>query len=208
MATPLKIAIVGSGNVGGALAALFSAAGHSVTVGLRAGGTRRPTLPATVKTAPILDAVAGAEVVVFSVPWPAAKDAVTSAGPLAGKVVIDTNNPVLPDLSGLSVGTTTSAAEQIAGWAPGAKVVKAFNTIGAGLLGHGEIKGQRAGGFLCGDDAAAKATVARLVSDAGLDPTDVGPLAMARALEPMALLWVDMVVKQKAAMPMAFKLLR
>jgi predicted dinucleotide-binding enzyme len=204
----MNIAILGAGNVGSALARLWAGQGHTVTFGLKPGSNPRNPMPAGVSAAAIPDAVAAAAVVTLCVPWPAAEAAVRSAGPLAGKVLIDATNPLKDDLSGLELGTTTSAAEQVAAWAGRTRVVKAFNTIGAMLYGNADIAGMRADGFYCGDDADAKREVATLITDAGLDPIDVGPLRMARALEPMALLWIDLAVRQKRPLPFGFKLLR
>jgi predicted dinucleotide-binding enzyme len=83
------------------------------------------------------------------------------------------------------------------GWAQGAKVVKAFNTIGAADFGDAQFGAIRADGFYCGDDKAAKAEVRGLVESAGFEPSDVGPLKSARYLEAMAMLWIDLAVIQK-----------
>ncbi len=189
----LKIAVIGSGNVGGALGRLWTAKGHDVKFGKRGANA---------------EAVAGATVMALCVPWQAVEEAIKSSGDLNGKVLIDCVNPVSPDLKSLLVGTTTSAAEQVAQWAKGAKVVKAFNTIGAPLLGNAQFGDQKADGYYCGDDSAAKKIVRGLIEDAGLDPVDVGPLTSARMLEPMAMLWIDLAVNQKQGVNHGFKLLR
>jgi 8-hydroxy-5-deazaflavin:NADPH oxidoreductase len=103
---------------------------------------------------------------------------------------------------------TTSAAEQVAGWATGAKVVKAFNTIGAPNFGNAQFGSQKAEGCYCADDTSAKATVRELVAAAGFDPVDVGPLRNARLPEPLAMLWVDLAVNQRQGINHACKLLR
>jgi len=72
--------------------------------------------------------------------WPATKEVVQGLGDLTGKILIDATNPVLPDVSGLALGTTTSAGEQVAGWARGAKVLKAFNTVGANIMANPAIR--------------------------------------------------------------------
>jgi hypothetical protein len=113
-----------------------------------------------------------------------------------------------PDLKGLVVGLTTSGAEQIAAWAPNARVVKAFNTIGAMNFGNARFGDSLADGFYCGDDGAAKTVARGLIEDAGFHPVDVGPLTNARLLEPLALLWIDLAVNQKQGANHAFKLLR
>lgn len=208
----MKIAVLGAGNVGGALGKLWAGRGHEVRFGVPDPGSEKiKTLLATTggkaQAGSNQEAAAASEVVVLSVPWPAAEQAIRDCGDLKSKVVIDCTNPLRSDFQGLVVGTTTSAAEQVAAWS-GAKVVKAFNTIGAGNYGKAEFAGTRADGFYCGDDAAAKDKVKPLIGDIGLNPVDVGPLRNARLLEPLAMLWIDLAINQKWGTNHAFKLLR
>lgn len=208
-----SIAILGAGNVGGALARVWSAAGHSVTFGLPEPQSEKSRaalskLGGTARAASNKGAASSAQIVALCVPWPAAQDAIRQCGNLSGKIVIDCTNPLRADLQGLSIGTTTSAAEQVASWASGAKVVKAFNTIGAADFGNAQFGTQRADGFYCGDDPASKSWVLDLIEAAGLDPVDAGPLRNARWLEAMAMLWIDLAVNQKQGPNHGFKLLR
>ena len=206
----MKIAILGAGNVGGKLGKLWSARGHEIRFGV----------PDPKKVASLLagmggraqatsnrEAAAASEVVVVSVPWPTAEQAIRDCGNLASKLVVDCINPLRSDLKGLALGHTTSAAEQVAAWSK-AKVVKAFNTLGAGLYGNAEFDGTRADGFYCGDDAQAKSNVKSLIAEIGLNPVDVGPLRNARLLEPLAMLWIDLALNQGWGAKHAFKLLR
>ena len=96
----------------------------------------------------------------------------------------------------------------MAGWAPNARVVKAFNTIGAANYGNAQFGMQRADGFYCGDEQDAKNLAKQLIEETGLNPVDVGPLKNARLLEPLAMLWIDLAVNQKQGPNHAFKLLR
>jgi predicted dinucleotide-binding enzyme len=185
------IATIGSGNVGGTLARLWTDAGYEVRVAGRQ------------KCAQV---VAVADVVALCVPWSAAEVALTSCEDLAGKILIDCTNPLASGLDGLVLGGTTSAAERIQTWHPNAFIVKAFNSIGAALLGKGEIGGRMADGFYCGDSATAKQVVGPLITAAGLRPVDVGPLRNARYLEAMAMLWIDLAVSQKRGATFAFTL--
>ena len=98
------------------------------------------------------------------------------------KVVVDCTNPLLPNLGGLAVGQTTSAGEEVAKAARGARVVKCFNTIGAQNFSNPKFGDQPASMFLCGDDDGAKATVSKLGGELGFDMVDVGPLVQARLL--------------------------
>ncbi len=209
----MKIAIIGAGNVGSTLGKGWAAKGHEVIYGVRnpndakVQGVLKAT-GGTARAAAVKDAAAAADVVVLATPWGAAREAIKSAGDLTGKTVIDATNPLKPDLSGLALGHTTSAAEEIARWAAGARVVKAFNTTGAKNMADPRFGGQSASMFLCGDDARTKRTVAELAEALGFEPVDAGPLAQARLLEPLAMLWVTMAYAYGHGPDIAFKLLR
>jgi predicted dinucleotide-binding enzyme len=109
---------------------------------------------------------------------------------------------------GLVLGHTTSAAEQVAGWAAGAKVVKAFNTTGWPNMANPKYGDQSATMFICGDDAGAKAAVTRLSDELGFETLDAGPLKVARYLEPMAMLWIHLCIGMGWGPGFAFKVLR
>jgi 8-hydroxy-5-deazaflavin:NADPH oxidoreductase len=154
------------------------------------------------------EAAAFGEVVVLATPWPATEAAVKSAGDLSGKIVVDCTNPLKADLSGLEIGLTTAGGEQVAGWARGAKVFKAFNTTGFNVMAAPMIQGIPTVMFVCGDDAAAKPQVLRLASDLGFDAVDAGPLTQARLLEPWALLWISLAFNGSVGRDYGFALLR
>jgi 8-hydroxy-5-deazaflavin:NADPH oxidoreductase len=210
----LKIAVIGAGNVGGALGKLWAAKGHNVVFGVRdpQGSKILQLLKSTngkARAATVNEAASAAEAVVLAVPWPAAQDAISEMGNLAGKIVIDCINPLTPDLSTLAVGTTNSAGEEVSRWARGAKVVKAFNTIGAPNFENPRFGSENASMFICGDDASAKASVSKLASELGFDVVDVGPITEARWLEAIAVLWIHLALKQGLGPTgHAFKLLR
>jgi predicted dinucleotide-binding enzyme len=207
----MNIGIIGSGNVGGALGTRWAKAGHSVIF-----GTRRPES----KEIKELVASAGkkaraastaeatkADVLLLATPWEATEAALASSGDLSGKIVIDATNP-MRRLEKLELGTTTSGGEQVAQWARGAKVVKAFNTVGSSVMADtGFAKGHPVL-LYCGDDAQAKQTVHSLAAELGFDPVDAGPLTSARTLEPAALLWVTLAFQQGFGREFAFQLLR
>lgn len=191
----MKIGIVGSGSVGSTLGRRFAQLGHSV-----AFGTRRPDSPEMAELARVpnaritsqQDAAQSSDIVVLSTPWPATAEAIRSLGSLSGKILFDCTNPLTSDLSGLEIGTTTSAGEQVAQWAPGARVVKIFNTIGYNIMENPEFHHTPATLFYCGDDASAKSVARDLSAGLGFDPVDAGPLRQARLLEPYALLWISL----------------
>ncbi len=154
------------------------------------------------------ETASSSDVILLATPWPATKAVLADAGDLAGKVLIDAVNPLLPDLSGLEIGNTTSAAEAIASWAPGAWVVKAFNTIGYAVMADPVVNGEKVVLFYCGDDAAAKKVAAQLATELGFDAMDAGPLTMARTLEPVCLLWVSLALRQGFGFHWGFKVLK
>jgi 8-hydroxy-5-deazaflavin:NADPH oxidoreductase len=209
----MNIGIIGTGEVGSALGRLWAAKGHAVMF-----GSRDPQSP---KVRALLGAIGAARagsareaaqfgtVAVLATPFHATEAAIRMAGNLSGKIVVDATNPLNADTppSGLTVGLTTSAAEHIAAWAPGARVVKGFNTLGARLFGDPVFDGQAASMFLCSDDAEAKRVVAELAAELGFDVVDAGPLINARWLEPLAMLWIKLSLAQ-GMRPIAFKLLR
>jgi predicted dinucleotide-binding enzyme len=192
----VKISILGAGNVGSTLAAGWIKKGHEVII-----GQRDPKKPS------VKEAAQSSDVIVLAVPWSAVPDAIKSAGDLTGKIILDATNPLLPDLSGLDTEAGTSGGEKVAKLA-GVPVVKIFNTTGYPNMANPDYSGQRATMFYCGDDANAKNIAAGLASDLGFEPVDAGPLSQARLLEPLALLWITLALKQGQGVNMAFKLMR
>jgi predicted dinucleotide-binding enzyme len=219
----MRIAIIGAGHVGGTLGRRWAAvdgARHTVTFGVRSGdepdaqlGEFIETSGGAARVAPVPEAAKSSEVVVFATPWKATKDAVQSAGSLTGKIVIDCTNPFAAGLTGLDVPDGRSGAEEVAGWALGARVVKAFNTTGFNIMANPAFPAGPATMFYCGDDASAKRAVHGLAEELGFDPIDAGPLVRARALEWMALLWVSLAMGGVSAgaelgRDIAFRLMR
>lgn len=213
----MNIAIIGAGNVGGTLGTRWAKLGHKITFGVRAPNDPKikKVLDAAgpnAKAASVSDAAAGAEVVVLTTPWEATQNAVQSAGNLAGKIVIDATNPLLSGAEGLKkglvTGHTTSAAEQVAAWAKGAHVVKAFNTTGAGNMADPKYGNQNASMFVCGDDPQARETVKKLSDELGFDTIDAGPLSIARYLEPAAMLWIHLAYGCGLGTNFAFKVVK
>jgi len=120
-----------------------------------------------------------------------------AADVLAGKVAWDTTNPLKADMGGLEVGTTTSAGEEVAKAAPGARVVKAVPPFAEVLHSSTtEIAGGRPGVFVCGGDAEARRMVMGLVAQIGADGVDAGPLSLARYAEPLGMLLVQLAYAQ------------
>jgi predicted dinucleotide-binding enzyme len=205
----MRIAIVGAGSVGWALGNGWRKAGHEVSYALRdtTGKSADKVQGGNFAILPMGEAAAKSEVIVLAVPWPSAEAAVKSLGNLAGKVLVDTMNPLTPTLE-LALGFTDSAAESVARLAPGAHVVKAFNTTGADNMATAHEFKVKPMMPVASDDAGAKATVLKLASDLGFEAVDAGPLRSARLLEPMAMLWIKQAYEQKFGRDFAFALTR
>lgn len=194
----MNIGIIGTGNMGSGLGKLWAGTGHEIVFGSRTPESREKQAlaqsigpHATVGT--IAEAAQFGEAVLLAVRWAHVPDALQAAGPLEGKILIDCTNPFSPDFMSVLVGHTTSGAEEIAKWAAGANVVKAFSHIYAQIIHSSPLFGsQRATVFYCGDDAEAKAVVAGLAKGIGFDPVDAGPLLHARYIEPMTELVVQL----------------
>ncbi len=187
----MNVTVIGYGNMGSGLARRLVSAGHQVT--LTGPSTDKAqavaqSIDAKMKVLPLEQAAAQADLIIASTPYAEQVKALQSLGDLSGRVVVDISNPLTPDFSGLTVGYTTSAAEEIAKALPGVKLVKAFNTVLAQIFTEGpELSGQRVPVLIAGDDEASKQTVAGLAESLGFAPVDAGPLKNSRNLEPLAL---------------------
>jgi NADPH-dependent F420 reductase len=188
-ATAETIALIGTGNVGSALGQRFAERGHTVLYGSRdpAAADVRAVLAATGRGAEAFSpaaAAARADIVVLAVPWAAAEDVVRGLGDLRGKILVDPTNPRAMAPDGFAdYPRDGSNAERIAALAPGAHVVKAFNTLGAETMLDPAVAGFPVTLPLVGDDRAAKDRVAALAREIGLEAVDVGPLRHARIVE-------------------------
>jgi 8-hydroxy-5-deazaflavin:NADPH oxidoreductase len=185
----MKVTIIGAGNMGKGLTKQFAKAGHQVTVTARELGKARALAEefSNVAAAPAEQALGSSDVVVVATGFADAVPALKSLGDLTGKVVVDITNPLTPDYMSLTVGHSTSAAEEIAKAVPGAQVVKAFNTVFAQILAEGpELKGKRVPVFYASDSEQARETVRVLIESTGFLPVNAGPLKNARYLEPVA----------------------
>src|SRR5687768_663501 len=181
----MKVTIVGAGNMGRAIGTRAVAGGHEVEIVDRdpteAGALAAELGGSTSAVDP--GATFSGEIVVFAVYYPGIKDAVQQyAEEIAGKVVVDITNPVDTDTwDRLATVPGSSSAEEVAALVPDStSVVKAFNTNFSPTLVAGEVGGQPLDVFIAGDDDGAKEKVSQLVSDGGLRPLDVGPLARAQ----------------------------
>ena len=166
----MKIGIIGAGDVGSTLGKEWAKRGHEIVFGVR--NIQSPKVKSllkiadsNIKVATISEAASFGQVVLLAVPWEAVKETIENAGDLSGRILIDPINPLSSDLKDLIVGPSTSAAEEIAKLAQGAKVVKAFNAIGAKTLGNLKFGEYKADTFICGDDSGAKSIVKKLAME-------------------------------------------
>jgi 8-hydroxy-5-deazaflavin:NADPH oxidoreductase len=210
----MRVGILGSGDVGQALGEGFLSRGHEVKIGSRdpkklADWVEESGAKASAGT--FAEVAKWGELIVLATLWSGTKGAIDLAGPASfeGKVVIDVTNPLLFEENKgpkLALGHSDSGGEQVQRWLPGAKVVKAFNTVGHAHMVDPKFSEGRPDMFICGDDAGAKATVAEITKSFGWGVIDAGGLDGSRLIEPLCILWVDYGLKT-GTWNHAFKLL-
>lgn len=190
-----KIGIIGKGAVGSALRRGLERVGYEVkNVGHYLKGVQ--------------ETAAWGEILVLAVPFAALDDTLAEIGDQAnGKTLIDVTNAVTPD-GRLALGCTTSGAEALQKKAPGASVIKAFNTVFAEHMYTGRLLDEPITLFAAGDDGEAKATVLRMGREIGFDPVDAGPLENARWLETLGYFHVQLGYTLKMGPEVEFRLLR
>lgn len=190
------IAIIGTGDVAGALGPEFASQGHAIVYGSRNPGrlsvqdlVERTGSTASASSQP--ESIVGADIVVLAVPGLLVKEITTSLGDLSGKIIIDPTNPMERSPEGLRHAVETSNAEIIQAAAPDAYVVKAFNTLNWRTMVDPDESGGPVSIPIVGDDGDAKETVAELVRGMGLDPIDLGGVENAHWVEGMLILWIN-----------------
>ena len=203
----MKVAIIGAGNVGKALATSITRAGHEVTISAKHPEHAREAAREIGATAAESNAAAAADadVVILAVPYGKAGEEVATEirDEVAGRPVVDVTNPLKADYSGLA--TDTSSAEELQQQLPAANVVKAFNTIFAANQAQ---PSRDIDGYVAADDEKAKQTVISLVESMGFTPLDVGALASARYLEGMAFINIGLNAQNGWSWTSAWKLER
>ena len=190
----MRIAIIGAGNIGGALAGAATTAGHDVVLSASDPANAQRTAAKTGATAAKgnAEAVEGADLVVLAVPGSSvAGVAAELVEALAGKIVVDATNPLNAAYTDLTTAGVSSA-ELLQQQLPGATVVKSLNTVFASRYANPTEGGQPLDALIAGDDADAKASVAQLVESLGFHAVDAGGLRMARALEEIAFLNISL----------------
>jgi hypothetical protein len=211
----MDIGIIGSGVVAQTLAAGFLARGHGVMLGTRNAGQLDAFVAAHpgVRVGSTAQAAAFAQVAVLAVKGSAALQAARDAAPhLDGKTVLDATNPITdaPPVEGVLAfftGPNQSLLESLQREFPRVRFVKAFNSVGAARMVDPHFEGGRPTMFIAGDDPAARAEAATLVTAFGWDVADMGAALAARAIEPLCMLWCIPGFRENS-WTHAFKLLR
>lgn len=196
----MRIAIIGTGNVGSVLGRRLGETGHEISFISRSSTNDRAqqlsSLPGIVGVFTSLDqqdSPVGA--IIYAGPYDQAQTILSEIGDLANAVLIDCTNPLNRTFDGLQLGHTESAGEKVALWASNARVVKAFNTTSVATMADPTYGEHTATQFYCGDDAEAKKLVASLIQDLGMEPVDAGPLSNSRYLEATAMLYIHLAVR-------------
>lgn len=204
----MKVSIIGAGYVGSHLGKALVKAGHQVMFSSRTPHSDEmlalvAACGAGAYAGSTTDTLAFSDVVAVALRWDAVPDAVKSAGDWSGKIVIDMTNRFGP----LPQGSAGSAAQDLARLT-GARVVKAFNIIGAEHYQNPIFSGQSATMLIAGDEVSAKEVVGRLASDIGFEVVDIGGLEFSSLLENLAALWVHLAFRGGLGREIAFKLLK
>jgi predicted dinucleotide-binding enzyme len=208
----MRIAILGSGLMGGKLGTLFARAGHHVVfsyarsrgkldeLAREAGPNARAGTPH--------EAARDADAVLLAVHWSRVDDVLRQAGDLSSKTLVTCSLPMNDDDSALAIAHTSSGAEELARKVPGAAVVSAFGTVPSEVLFavfEARDRGPRPSLVYCADDEHAKSVAVRLIRDVGFDPVDAGPLRIARYLEPFTLLVAQLAYEGEDGPALAYR---
>lgn len=179
------LSILGTGNMGQAIAAVAAKGGHTVQ---QLGSAD-------------LDTPISGDIVVLAVPYPAVSEVISQRGEqLARKVVVDITNPLnFETFDSLVVPADSSATAEIAAALPNSRVLKAFNTTFAGTLAAGAVGPLTSTVLIAGDDADAKSTLTGIVTSGGLNAIDAGALARARELEAVGFLQLTLAASEKVS---------
>jgi 8-hydroxy-5-deazaflavin:NADPH oxidoreductase len=203
----MQIAIFGTGNVGGNLGKVLAAKGHQILYGVR-----DPQSPKTqvvlaaigeaATAVSLTEAAQTADVIFLTVPWLAVAEVLQNAGDLTGKTLVDCTNRV-----GGGATPGQSSVEEVARLAPGANVVKTFNTVAAETLLQPHFGKLKAAQFYCGDDAEAKTTIKQLGEEIGYEMFDVGNLSKGYLLDALFQTWIALAMGEKLGRRLALKVL-
>jgi len=208
----MRIGILGSGLIGGKLGTIFARAGHHVVFSYARSRQKLKDLAkdagANAQAGTPAEAASDADALFLAVHWTRVDDVLAQAGTLSGKVLLTCSLPMSKDDSHMVLGLTSSGAEALAAKVPGARVVSALSTVPSEVLFpvfERREKKSRPDLVFCGDDQAAKKTAAALIRDAGFNPLDLGPLSMARYVEPFSLLNAELAYNSGGGPELAYR---
>jgi predicted dinucleotide-binding enzyme len=206
----MLIAVIGAGAVGKALGLTWLKCGHDVRFGVRNPDDAKYIALGRNRLFESTSGMPAADVIVIATPWKATEKAILALGDLSGKVIIDVTTPLAmgPNGLGLAIGHSTSAGEQVATWAKGASVYKTLNQTGAENMANAAGYPRKPVMVVAGDDLQHKPLIVGLVAELGFEAIDAGPLVNARLLEPLAMLWVELAIKQGQTRDFAFAIER
>ena len=186
----MKIGILGAGNIGGILGRYLANAGHDVAFSYVRSDAKLDRLIESIgkktRRTTLEDLKDFADVIFLAIPWWTVESALNELGALDDKILVDCTNPFNHDLTDLDIGENEIGAKKVAHWAPGAKIVKAFNTLFYQVLGAsgGKLSTSSPVVFYCGDNTQANEIVESLIRDCGFNPIFTGQLSEARFQEP------------------------
>jgi predicted dinucleotide-binding enzyme len=206
----MKIAIIGTGNVGTALGSNWKKSNHEIIYGSRnPQDEKHIELEKFAQVLTLSQAAMLGDVIVLATPWQSTEEAINEMGiTLDTKIVIDATNPLKPDLSGLLLYGDNSGGEQIAKWASKSKVVKALNSAFAKVMEHPEINGVKSMMLIAGDDLSALNTVAELVDDLGFQSQKMNGISNSRLLEMVGLTLITLGYKEGLGNEIGFSILK
>ena len=200
----MKVAILGTGDVGKALGRGFLSRGHEVRMGSRDARNEKALAwakegGAKASVGTFEEAAKFGELAVLATHWAGTENALRLAGTknLAGKVVMDATNPLDFSTGGpkLAVSGNDSAGERVQKWAPEAKVVKVYNTVANALMVDPKVPGGPPDMFIAGNDEGAKKKVEQIVRDFGWNVIDLGGIEQSRLLEPLAMVYITHAIR-------------
>lgn len=212
----MRIGVIGSAVVGQTLASGLKKHGYDVRIGSRTPEKLAEfSQKSGIEAGTVADVAAWGDALVLAVKGTVAEAALREAGSanIRGKLIIDTTNPMAnePPEDGVIKYFTSpndSLMERLQAAFPDAKFVKAFNSVGNALMVDPQFPGIKPTMFYCGNDAGAKATVAKILDQFGWQGADMGTAKAARAIEPLAQLWCIPGFRDNAWTDHAFALLK
>lgn len=202
----MNIAIIGTGNIGGTLAAKWALTGHRIFLGVRDTDNfkGKDLLGETITVHTISDAVKNAEVILIAAVPPATRDIVNAMGSVGNKIIIDAMNSVRNKAENFD-----STAEALREWTGSPNVVKCFNSTGFNVMADTDFAGTKADMYMAGSSAEGKAVAKQLALDAGFEECyDFGGNDKIPLLESFAMIWINLAMMQGLGREMAFKLMR